>query len=689
MMSYLYKNVNILFYISLLTVFFILIEISYFIILKNNYLPQLNILTDQFQIPQSVFSALFFLILAQIAVHLCFSVMVWLIVLGVSDYFQFNDRVKFNLAIIIWILSILTVMMANVFYFPNSSFSKPFYSLFFSPLLIHVVFKILFFIMSAACFISLLSLLISINKKMPSIFLKSIILFVCVGIIVVTIITNFFSPAVDASTKDKPNIILVGVDSLRPDFLSYFGHDTLTPFIDSFLDKAAVFSEAITPLARTFPSWTSILTGEYPCQHGIRTNLARQKDLNFSSTLPSILQQDGYATVYATDETRFSNIGENFGFQQVVTPPMGVNDFLIGTFNDFPLSNLVINTKLGSWLFPYNYANRSAYAVYDPDSFLKRLSSLIYQRRTKPLFLAVHFCLPHHPYSWKDLPEDTLTIKERYQASIGRVDKQLADFFTLMKKNHVLDNAIVVLLSDHGEALELQGDRITEKELFLSSQHTPSIPLFYPAMVDHEEMNRSAGHGTDVLGLPQYHIVLAFKRYGDEKQYQGILHGVVTLLSIKPTLLQWIGLVSVHSVTKSLFNAIYKKEQLPSIMPHIFLESDYSPNAILSINPDIEKVLLDGMKIFQIDPDTTLLTVKDDMYQIIIDSKQYADIYGDWMLALYPQANHLQIPILVNLRSGFWTNDMQSFFARHSPVRHMLTALRKFYGHEISIRSIS
>ena len=78
------------------------------------------------------------------------------------------------------------------------------------------------------------------------------------------------------ATQEKPNIILVGVDSLSPDFLSYFGYGNITPFFDSFLDHASVFSEAVTPLARTFPAWTSILTGKYPSKIGIRYNFADQ-----------------------------------------------------------------------------------------------------------------------------------------------------------------------------------------------------------------------------------------------------------------------------------------------------------------------------------------------------------------------------------------------------------------------------
>jgi len=67
------------------------------------------------------------------------------------------------------------------------------------------------------------------------------------------------------------------------------------------------------------------------------------------------------------------------------------------------------------------------------------------------------------------------------------------------------------------------------------------------------------------------------------------------------------------------------------------------------------------------------------MGELIISSKQYAYIYGEWMLAIYPQANGAMVPILVNLKSGLWTNDLETEFARKSSVRLMQAALTQFY----------
>jgi hypothetical protein len=269
-------------------------------------------------------------------------------------------------------------------------------------------------------------------------------------------------------------------------------------------------------------------------------------------------------------------------------------------------------------------------------------------------------------------------MAERYQASVQRFDSQLHDFFQILKARHLLDHAIVVLLSDHGEALELNGDRITSADLFLSSHHQP-VPNFYPPSLDAETIEQAAGHGGDVLSLSQYHTVLAFILYGQKQRHQEI-NDIVSLLAIKPTILDLLHLTSSnHSLANMILG--HTKSLTPE---HIFLESDFTPSAIRTVHPETRKVLLEDIHMFEINPHTTRLSVRPQMAHMIIDSKQYADLYGDWILALYPQNNIYRMPILINLKTGVWTNDLHSTFALNSPAHNMLKHLHQFFGNEIN-----
>jgi len=473
------------------------------------------------------------------------------------------------------------------------------------------------------------------------------------------------------------------MDALRPDFLSYFGSDLKTRHFDNFLNQSTVFAETITPIARTFPAWVSIFTGNYPKENQVRFDLEDQTNLHLANSLPAILQQQGYETIYAMDETRFSNVDKNFGFDKIITPPVGIDDFFLGTFNDFPLSNLVINTVIGKWLFPYSYANRPAYVSYDPNSFLKMMRPALAQAHQKPLFLAVHFCLPHMPYFWKSFSYvNTNTPVLQYDAAIKRADRLFADFLTMLSNEGFLKHSIVVLLSDHGEALELRGDRITYHDRYIPGANNPvgNIPKFYPPNFAEEKVNQSAGHGTDVLGMSQYHSVLAFRLYGLAENQKTAVAGITSLMDIKPTILSLLNIpyakVSGHSLKESILG---KSAELARNEDY-FIESDFSPASIRTVHPETREVLFEGIRYFQIDPVTTRLTVKKSMAELIISSKQYADIYQNWILALYPQQHNHVIPILVNLQTGQWTDDLATPFAKSSPAQHMLAALQTFYG---------
>ena len=115
-----------------------------------------------------------------------------------------------------------------------------------------------------------------------------IVMYGAMALLLVVAVRALSSKAVAAAPAHTPNIILVGVDSLRPDVVGAseraFG---VTPNIDLFLREGAhQFSDTITPLARTFPAWTSILSGRYPRHTGARENLVRLPVSRSSTALP-------------------------------------------------------------------------------------------------------------------------------------------------------------------------------------------------------------------------------------------------------------------------------------------------------------------------------------------------------------------------------------------------------------------
>ena len=83
-----------------------------------------------------------------------------------------------------------------------------------------------------------------------------------------------------SSDPGRPNILMIGSDTLRADRLGAAGYRrSLTPFLDRARREAGVlFTACYVPCARTAPSLISLLTGTWPHTHGIRDNFVSDAD---------------------------------------------------------------------------------------------------------------------------------------------------------------------------------------------------------------------------------------------------------------------------------------------------------------------------------------------------------------------------------------------------------------------------
>lgn len=669
------KYSDILLYLVILTLFFILFEVSFFIQSNKAYVNDFISAKGAISIPGAIIPQILAFIGAHLLIHAVFCLLVFACVVGTFNAIPNSRHHQTSFTIAYWVIGISTALTYNAQFFPNSKFAR----------LWHVIIpwqsQIEHVQIALTCTVAVV-MTIAVLVAARWLYQKHSILFTSAAISFVAAIVylypaSFQLPQINGNPS-KPNIFLIGMDSVRPDMLGFFSGPVQTPHIDHFLQEATVMPDAITPIARTFPAWVSILMGQYPIKTGVRFNLADTSDVDFNQTLPNSLRKYGYHTIYASDETRFSNITPAFGFDRIISAPIGLNDFILGTLNDLPLSNLMINTRLGAWLFPYSYANRPAWVTYKPDTFINQLSQKLSHVPNKPLFMAVHFCLPHYPYLWAGLSADNISIRERYLASVGRVDQQVGDFLAMLEHAGWLKNSIVIVFSDHGEALELPGDRATDKAFYQGIAKAPT--RFFPASLVDESFNQSAGHGTDVLGLTQYHSVLGIQLNGQAQQI-GSIPGTVSLIEIKPAVLTLLGLSLKPS---HLADAV--KGRVNKIPQHdVFIESDYSPAAIRTIYPDIHQVLLEGLNLFSINPRTLHLSVKPEMANIFIKSRQYAVIHYPWMLAVYPQSGSRYIPILLNLDTGSWTDEITNAQGPDLAAQKLLLVLRNHYPQHINL----
>lgn len=481
------------------------------------------------------------------------------------------NRNSLSLSILWSLLAGISLIQINSYFFPLSVYS---YS---SGILQYQIF---IFVLFTINILAIFNLIYSFKKTIVSITLISII----IGIF----------PLQKNYNNEKTNVFIIGIDSLRPELI-----DSYMPFLSKQLESSTTLNQAYTPFARTYPAWVSILTGRHPINHGARFNLQDEKMLSDDNVyLTNILKENGYHTIYAADERRFSNLGNAHGFDEVIGPRTGASDFILGTYADFPTTNLLLLTPAGKYLLPELYANRAAHRLYSPRNFNSLIeASLNTISTSKPIFMATHFCLAHWPYTFNGHSIDTQFNEEpKYPANLVAVDQQISKYMNTLSKKGLLKNSILIFLSDHGENWGNFQTNLKNKkgEVYSGSDY---------------------GHGMNILSPNSHKILLSFKGFDiDEKQ----INKPSSLIDITPTTLDQLGYL--QSLDPSTFDGRSLIQPLTSDIEMTF-ESGVIIAEANKANPNPEEVAKAGTHRFTI-KENGQLSLRSELIPTMISAKQ-------------------------------------------------------------------
>ena len=97
-------------------------------------------------------------------------------------------------------------------------------------------------------------------------------------------------------SRDRLNLVIVTLDTTRADRIGAYGsHDVETPAIDRLAAEGVLFEQAVSVAPLTLPAHSSIFTGKFPPEHGVRDNggffLGPEQ-----VTLAEVLKGRGYRT---------------------------------------------------------------------------------------------------------------------------------------------------------------------------------------------------------------------------------------------------------------------------------------------------------------------------------------------------------------------------------------------------------
>ncbi|MBC8126956.1 MAG: sulfatase [Gloeobacteraceae cyanobacterium ES-bin-144] len=310
----------------------------------------------------------------------------------------------------------------------------------------------------------------------------------------------------DKASASKPtNIIIIGSDSLRGDRLGFTGYRPqrndgpaaagVSPAIDAFAEKSAIFERCYTSIASTMESGVQLMSSQYPQSHGIRQMYPDRETVEATKKrivpIASLFRERGYDTAVIGDWCA--------GYYDVI--PLGFEHISASSFDNFKIymSQAVV---MAHFVIPLYFDNPLGYRIFPQlQSFAQFVTPNVVTDRVeqrlakiakdqKPFFWHVFYSCNHLPYrsrepfvsmftdpayqgrnksgvdfdidsfiggtdlesKWKALPpREVAQIRALYDGCTRQFDECVEKILAAIKRNGLEDNTIIIVTSDHGD----------------------------------------------------------------------------------------------------------------------------------------------------------------------------------------------------------------------------------------------
>lgn len=306
----------------------------------------------------------------------------------------------------------------------------------------------------------------------------------------------------------QPNIVMIMVDEMRGDAMGFAGHpDVKTPHLDTLAAKGVYFPNAYSSSPTCIPARAILMTGMTAAHTG-RTGYRDGVSWNYEHTLAGELSRAGYYT-QCVGKMHVHPLRRMLGFHSIelhdghlhfyrgenrsrAESQQFADDYYYWLRKEKGVDCDVYDTGMdcNSWLVrPWPYEEK-----YHPTNWVTDRSIDFLRRRDRdmPFFLMASYVRPHAPYDppqafldmylnkslrppfrgdWNDQarleksgriidntcgPIDPELIRRQqagYYALITHLDYQIGRLLNALNEAQVMDNTIILFLSDHGEML--------------------------------------------------------------------------------------------------------------------------------------------------------------------------------------------------------------------------------------------
>lgn len=269
-----------------------------------------------------------------------------------------------------------------------------------------------------------------------------------------------------AATPDRPNILLIGLDTLRADHVGAWGREpSLTPAMDRLAGESDVWLDAYSAFNITNPSFVSILTGLYGKNHGIydlQTPLPPGH-----TTLAEHLRGAGYETLAIISASHLGdhNSGLGQGFQDVTRATEHFSGELAVDMTLDWIAARSGRSPFFAWLHLFD--PHTPHTPPQPFALGFRPANAV---GLDPVRAWVPFRQPGP----RSFDEPVLGgNRDLYDGEVAYLDRQVGRLLGFLESRGVLENTLVALVADHGESLGEHGVRYRHVGLHDTTTHVP------------------------------------------------------------------------------------------------------------------------------------------------------------------------------------------------------------------------
>jgi choline-sulfatase len=247
--------------------------------------------------------------------------------------------------------------------------------------------------------------------------------------------------------RGQLNLVIITLDTTRADRIGAYGNKEVeTPTFDRLAREGVLFDQAVSVAPLTLPAHSSMFTGKFPPEHGVRDNggfFLGDDQL----TLAEVLKARGYRT-------------GGFVGAYVLDSKWGISQGFDTYFDKFDLSESR-NVSLGAIQRPANEVVDQALPWMDAS-------------KGQPFFAWIHLYDAHSPYR----PPEPFATKYKghpYNGEIAFTDSQVGRVIQKLESLGLYDRTVVMIMGDHGESLGDHGEAAHGFFVYNSVTHVPFV----------------------------------------------------------------------------------------------------------------------------------------------------------------------------------------------------------------------